>query len=131
MGVLAELFIEYTDCPSGQGYIENDEINVVSTHDQVIFNKILTNQNRFSMAMFILVVYFHVKRSIENKCTNILMQWVKFSILLVFMVIKISISILTKFSKKEEEHLMPVIEQAMEVLRNHIKNSWEINPRKR
>ena len=40
MGVLAELFIEYTDCPSGQGYIENDEINVVSTHDQVIFNKI-------------------------------------------------------------------------------------------
>ena len=39
--------------------------------------------------------------------------------------------VLTKFSKKEEEHLMPVIKQAMEVLRNHIKNSWEINPRKR
>ena len=51
------------------------------------------------MAMFILVVYFHVKRSTENKCTNTLMKWVKFSILLVFMVIKISISILTEFSK--------------------------------
>eukprot|EP01080_Neovahlkampfia_damariscottae_P012365 gene12365-6033_t len=36
MGILAEVFIEYTDCPSGQGYVENDEINVVSTHDQVL-----------------------------------------------------------------------------------------------
>jgi hypothetical protein len=41
MGVISEVFVDCNECPSGQGYVENGKITMVSTHDQVSF--ILTN----------------------------------------------------------------------------------------
>jgi uncharacterized protein with von Willebrand factor type A (vWA) domain len=41
MGVISEVFVDSVECPSGQGYVENGKITMVSTHDQVSF--ILTN----------------------------------------------------------------------------------------
>ena len=36
MGIIAELYIDTTQSPSGQGYVEKGKVTVVSTHDQVL-----------------------------------------------------------------------------------------------